>query len=193
MKIATLTVALALGSAGAAGVTSMSAQDTGHVPVRVTRPMPQRMRQPDTQRDAHRDAQRRVMLEQRFKQRSEQIVLQRLKLNDDQAHRLRSVNADIGGKRDALLDQERQVRVGLRDEMQKGPGADQRRISDLMRQAHDLQARRFALQQDEERQLSDFMSPIQVAQYIGLQAQIRQRIREMQRDGGDGGPGPRPW
>jgi outer membrane murein-binding lipoprotein Lpp len=80
-----------------------------------------------------------------------------------------------------LMQQERAVRMDLRDEMAKGSSADQAKVAQLMSQARDLQSKRFALQQDEQQQLSSFMTPVQVAQYVGLQAQIRQRIREMQR------------
>ena len=74
--------------------------------------------------------------------------------------------------------------------MAKGSGADQSKVAQLMTQAHDLQSQRFALQQDEQQQLSGFMSPVQVAQYVGLQAQIRQRIREMQKGQPDQPPNP---
>jgi len=135
---------------------------------------------------------RRQALEQQFRQRSEQIVRQRLNLSDDQVNRLRTVNANIGGQRNALLQQERAVRMSLRDEMGKGSAADQAKVAQLMAQAHDLQGKRFALQQDEAQQLSSFMTPVQVAQYVGLQAQIRQRIREMQRGQNGDQPDPNP-
>lgn len=166
MRAATLMTALALCAATAVPATSAGAQGRR---IRPMHPSPEA------------NAPRRQMLEKQFRQRSEQIVRQRLNLNDDQVHRLRSVNANIGGQRNALLEQERSVRSDLRDEMAKGSGADQSRVAQLMAQAHDLQGKRFALQQDEQRQLSSFMTPVQVAQYVGLQAQIRQRIREMQR------------
>jgi Spy/CpxP family protein refolding chaperone len=123
---------------------------------------------------------RRQALEREFRQRSEQVVREKLSLSDEQVSRLRAVNAGIGGQRNALLAQERSVRLDLRDEMAQGGAADQSKVSQLMTQARDLQGRRFALQQDEEQQLSSFMTPVQVAQYVGLQAQIRQRMREMQ-------------
>jgi hypothetical protein len=172
MKIFSITASLLL-CASAAG-----AQGRG----RATRP--ERLRT-QVEQSPRRDA-----LEQRFRQRSEEIVKQRLNLNDQQVARLRGVNADIAGKRNALLDQERSVRSGLRDEMAKGSGADQNKVTQLMTQAHDLQSQRFALQQDEQQQLSGFMSPVQVAQYVGLQAQIRQRIREMQKGQPDQPPNP---
>ena len=122
---------------------------------------------------------RRQALEQQFRQRAEQVVRNRLNLNNEQMSRLRSVNADIGAQRSSLVGQERSIRSDLRDEMAKGSGANQDRVAQLMAQAHDLESRRFALQQDEQRQLSSFLTPVQVAQYVGLQAQIRARIREL--------------
>lgn len=168
---------IALSAALVFGAGSLSAQKPVHAPkTRGLRQPPRADQQPH-----------RKELEQRFRERTEQIVRKRLNLNNDQVNRLRGVNTDIGAKRDALVDQERVVRTSLRDEMSKGSGADQSKVSQLMAQAHDLQARRFALQQDEQRQLSGFMSPVQVAQYVGLQAQLRARIRQMQT-----GPGARP-
>ena len=123
---------------------------------------------------------RRQALEKEFRQRSEQVIREKLSLNDDQVARLRTVNANLGAQRSALLEQERSVRLDLRNEMGRGSSADQAHVSQLLNQARDLQTRRFALQQEEQQQLSAFLSPMQVAQYVGLQAQIRQRIREMQ-------------
>lgn len=163
MKIVTLTAALALCAASA------SAQKGRERPMRPMRPPPE-ANVPNG----------RQALEKQFRQRSEQVVREKLNLNADQVARLRSVNANIGSQRNALVAQERSVRSDLRDEMAKGGGADQSRVAQLMTQAHDLQGRRFALQQDEQQQLSGFMTPVQVAQYVGLQAQIRQRMREMQ-------------
>ncbi len=173
MRVATLMTAAILCVTSVTGATTASAQGRR---IRPMRPAPAQGVQP------HRQA-----LEQQFRQRSEQIVRQRLNLSDDQVNRLRSVNANIGGQRNALLQQERAVRMNLRDEMGKGSSADQAKVAQLMAQAHDLQGKRFALQQDEQQQLSSFMTPVQVAQYVGLQAQIRQRIREMQR-GANGDP-----
>lgn len=129
---------------------------------------------------------RRQALEKQFREHTEEVVKEKLHLSDDQMSRLRSVNANIGSQRNALLQQERSVRLELRDEMAKGSVADQSKVSQLMAQAHDLQGKRFDLQQDEQRQLSAFMTPMQVAQYVGFQAQIRQYIREKrQGDGSD--------
>jgi len=128
---------------------------------------------------------RRALLEQQFRVRGEQLVRDRLGLNDDHMRRMREVNGRISGQRNALMNQERDVRLSLRDEMAKGNGADQGKVAQLMTQARQLQQQRFALQQDEQQQLSQFLTPVQVAQYYGLQAQIRERLREMRMQQGE--------
>jgi len=132
---------------------------------------------------------RRQALEKQFREHAEQVVRDKLHLSDDQVSRLRSVNANVGAQRNSLLQQERSVRADLLDEMAKGNGADQTKVSQLMAQAHDIQSKRFALQQDEQRQLSTFMTPVQVAQYVGFQAQVRAYIRQ-KRQADDGNPEP---
>jgi hypothetical protein len=174
MKFVALTVAVLLCASGA------SAQDSGRQKqIRPMHPYPR----------VNAPPQRRA-LEQQFRRRSEQVVRSRLNLNDGQVTRLRTVSADIDGKRNALVEQEHSVRSVLRSEMAKGSSASQDRVTQLMAQARDLQAKRFALQQDEQQQLSGFLTPVQVAQYVGLQAQIRQRMREMQRGQQPAGKGP---
>ena len=167
MKLITLTVAFLI-------CASTASAQKGQPRIHITRPPPQ----------AH-VAPRRQALEREFRQRSEQVVREKLNLNEDQVARLRSVNTNIGTQRNALMTQERSVRSDLRDELAQGNAADQGKVAQLMTAAHDLQARRFALQQEEQEQLSGFMTPVQVAQYVGLQAQIRQRMRQMQQ-GQDG-------
>ncbi len=122
---------------------------------------------------------RRAALEQEFRAKSEQLVRERLNLNDEQMRRLREVNAHLDGRRSALVQQERAARVALRQEMARGGSADQAKVSQLMKEAHDLQQQRFELQQDEQRELSAFLTPVQIAQYVGLQSQLRERMREM--------------
>ena len=52
-----------------------------------------------------------------------------------------------------------------------------RHIAQLNSQLSELQRQRFELQQEEQRQLSTFLNPLQQAQYLGLQAQLRQRVQ----------------
>lgn len=123
--------------------------------------------------------QRRAVLEQEFRARGEQLVRERLNLSPEQMQRLRDVNGRLDGRRSGLGDQERATRIALRQELARGDAADQAHVAQLMSQAHDLQQQRYKLQEDEQTELSAFLSPVQQAQYFGLQAQLRQKMREM--------------
>lgn len=133
------------------------------------------------------EPQRRAVLEQQFRQRGEEIVRRQLNLSDDQMRRLRDVNSHFDGQRRGLVQQERDARTALRNEIARGSSADQGRVAQLMGQVRDLQQQRFALQQQELQQLSGFLTPVQQAQYEGLVTQMRERARQLraQQNGGD--------
>lgn len=134
------------------------------------------------QKDAHPGrggSQRRAVLEQEFRARGEQLVRERLNLSPDQLQKLRDVNGRLDERRHTLVDQERSARIALRQEIARGNAADQSRVAQLMSEARDLQQQRIKLQEDEQRELSAFLTPVQQAQYFGLQAQLRQKLREM--------------
>lgn len=136
------------------------------------------------------EAQRRAVLEKQFRQRGEDIVRRQLNLSDDQMRKLRDVNSRFDGQRRGLVQQERDARVALRNEIARGSSADQGRVAQLMSQVRDLQAQRFALQQQEVKQLSGFMTPVQQAQYEGLVTRLRERARQLRaaQDSGAGAP-----
>jgi Spy/CpxP family protein refolding chaperone len=128
------------------------------------------------------EGQRRAMLERQFRERGEQIVRKRLNLSDDQMRQLRGVNGRLDARRRALMQKERATRVALRQELARGDAADQSRVAQLMNDTRSLQEQRFALQQEEQRELSAFLTPVQQAQYFGLQAQLRERMRRMREE-----------
>ena len=80
-----------------------------------------------------------------------------------------------------LVEQERDVRIGLRSEVLAGEKADQQRVAQLLDQMLRVQRERVALLEQEQRELAGFMSPIQRARYLGVQDQIRRQIEEMRR------------
>ena len=128
--------------------------------------------------------QQRAKLEQQFRQRGEEIVRRQLNLSDDQMRRLRDVNSRFDGQRRGLVQQERDARVALRNEIARGSSADQGRVSQLMAQVRDLQQQRFSLQQQELQQLSGFLTPVQQAQYEGLVTRLRERARQLRAEKG---------
>lgn len=129
---------------------------------------------------AHAQGHRRAMLEQRYRALGERIVRKRLNLSNEQVQKLRDVNSRYATQRRALLKQQKDVQLSLRNEIARGPGADQRHVAALNAQLNGLIKQRFELQQQERGDLSKFLTPIQQAQYEGLQAQIRQKMQNIQ-------------
>src|SRR6266496_469648 len=67
----------------------------------------------------------RAELERRFRERTAQIVRQRLELTDDQMAKLQASNQQFDQQRMALVAEERQTRQALRAEMVAGNAANQ--------------------------------------------------------------------
>jgi hypothetical protein len=125
---------------------------------------------------------RRAKLERAYRERIEDVVRTRLNLNDEQMQKLRGVNSRLEVRRRDLAMQEHATRLALRSEVARGASADQGRVTKLMNDAQNLQQQRFALQQQERTEVSTFLSPVQQAQYFGLQAKLRQRAQELERE-----------
>ena len=130
---------------------------------------------------------RRQALEQRFRQRMAAVVQQRLNLNADQMRRLGDLNREMETQRRQLNEQERAARVGLRAEVVRGDSANQEAVARFVDQLIDVQRRRVDLLSREQRALSGFMTPVQRAQYLAMQDQLRRRMEEMRGRPGRGG------
>lgn len=118
----------------------------------------------------------RARLEQQFRERVAQVVQRRLQLNDQQMQQLQQANRKFDRDRVQLVAQERQVRMAIRDQIVKGDKASQDQLSSLLDSAIVLQRRRVDLLASEQKELAGFMTPLQRAQYFGLQTQIRERM-----------------
>jgi Spy/CpxP family protein refolding chaperone len=123
----------------------------------------------------------RVALEQQFRERSAKVAQQRLGLTDAQLAQLEQTNARYAPQLNQLVTQERETRRQLRAEMMAGNQANQQHVSDLMDTSIRLQKQRIALVEQEQKDLSRFMSPTQRAGYAALQNQVRRRAQELSR------------
>jgi periplasmic protein CpxP/Spy len=138
---------------------------------------------------------RRQQLEQRLRQRLEQVVQARLHLSDDQMVRLRETNQRFAGQRRVLADREREVRQAMRAELVPGVAANQQHVSSLIDSLFVLQRQRLDVLQAEQRELAGYLTPLQRVQYYGLQERLRERLEQIRRrrqslqQGGPGGPG----
>jgi Spy/CpxP family protein refolding chaperone len=121
----------------------------------------------------------RAQLEQRFHEKSFQIVRKKLDLSDQQMRKLRTVNDRIAPRRRDLGRQAAEVQRSLRAEVAKGPSADQNKVAQLMDKANALREQQTALNQQEQKELSGFLTPVQRAKYVAIQSELRQRIQHL--------------
>jgi hypothetical protein len=128
----------------------------------------------------------RQQLEQRLRMRVEQVVRQRLHLNDEQMQRLRQSNSRWAPRRRELATRERGIRAEMRQELRAGGTADQQHLSVLIDSLFVLQRSRLDMLQDEQRELSTFLTPEQRVRYYALQEQLRRRVEAMRLRGGQG-------
>ncbi|AMW04953.1 Spy/CpxP family protein refolding chaperone [Gemmatimonas phototrophica] len=139
--------------------------------------------QPPTReiRGRRADDPRRQELEKRFQQRVENMVRQRLQLTDEQAVKLREVASRAEGARRVLRRDEMQARQAMREELQAGDSANEARVVELLEQMPRLERRRLELLEQEQRELSRFLTPVQRARYFALQDELRRGMQELQR------------
>jgi Spy/CpxP family protein refolding chaperone len=131
----------------------------------------------------------RVALEQQFRERSAKVAQQKLGLTDAQLAQLEESNARFAPQINQLVVQERDTRRQLRLEMTSGNQANQQRVSDLLDNTVRLQKQRIALVEAEQKDLARFLSPVQRAGYVSLQAQFRKRAQELTRENAAQRPG----
>lgn len=131
----------------------------------------------------------RAALEQRFREQSAKVAQQRLGLTDAQLAQLAQSNARFAPQQNQLVMQERETRRQLRLEMTAGNQANQQHVSALLDDALRLQKQRIALVEAEQKELARFLTPVQRAGYLALQAQVRRRAQELARDNAIQGQG----
>ena len=126
----------------------------------------------------------RAQLEQRFREQAAQLTQQRLALTDKQMTQLQQSNQKFGPQLVQLATQERATRQQLRAEMQSA-SPNQSHVNDLLDASIRLQKQRISIVEAEQKELAGFLTPVQRARYLALQAQFRNRAQELSRqDGG---------
>lgn len=121
----------------------------------------------------------RAALQRQVRQALARVTRQRLGLNDAQMSQLAEVDRKFQPRRQALTREETQTRRALADAMADSGKADQARISGYLDHLADLQRQRIDLQQDEQKALGGFLTPLQRAQYQALQERMRRRLEQM--------------
>jgi Spy/CpxP family protein refolding chaperone len=124
----------------------------------------------------------RAQLEQRLRQRIATVVKKRLQLTDEQFGKLVNTNRVYEQQRQELLQQERATRLGLRAEILAGEHADQAHVAKLVDRLVSLQRQRLDLLAREQEDLSHFLTPVQRAQYMAIEEQVRRRVEQLRRN-----------
>ena len=121
----------------------------------------------------------RANLEQLVRERMAQVTRQRLDATDDQMAKLQATNLKFDEQRRILVAQERDIRMSLRDEMLRTDSTHQGHISALMDRLIKTQRQRADIQDAEQKELANYLTPLQRAKYFALEQQIRQRVTQM--------------
>ncbi len=126
------------------------------------------------------DAQRPI-LEQRVRERFAMVVRNQLRLDDRQMRQLGEVSRKFEGRRRDLNGRERTARDVLRTEVAADKNADNPRVASALQEILGIQKERGAILEDEDKELSGFLTPVQRARWFALQDQLRRRVEEMRR------------
>lgn len=140
-------------------------------------PGPPPRKAPAARKDSIR--QTRADLEQQVRERMAQVTKDRLGATDEQMAKLQATNQKFDDMRRILVDQERDVRMSLRDEMLRPDSARQRQVAALLDRVIKTQRQRVDIQEQEQKELSGYLTPLQRARYFALEQQIRQRVTQM--------------
>jgi hypothetical protein len=133
-----------------------------------------------------RDSARVEALRRAVVERFEQRVRMELGLTDQQMDQLRQHQGAFMRQRTELMMRQRALRMALEQQMRPGVAADADSVGRLNEALRDNRGRIFALEQEEDAKLSEFLNPVQVAQYRQLRERLAQRVNELRRRGGPG-------
>src|SRR5688572_19920864 len=125
--------------------------------------------------------ERRQQLERQLRERTGEVVKRRLGLTDAQMSRLQATNRQFEQQRMALFVRERETRRALRQEVMASERANESKVAQLIDETLALERQRLDLLQNEQRELAKFLTPVQRAKLLGLQAELRRRSQDMRR------------
>lgn len=134
--------------------------------------------------DSTRAAQLREQVERRFAEH----VRRELDLSDDQAAKLRATHERYGVRHRALMQRQRELRQALDDQMRPGVAANPDSVRTLMDALQAARGEGLKLEQEEDREMAAYLSPVQRARFLTMRERLRHRVQEIRRERGRGGP-----
>jgi hypothetical protein len=135
----------------------------------------------------------RARIESTFTRR----VQQDLNLSQDQAAKLRTTQERFGTRRRDIMQQQLVRRRALENQMQPGIAANSDSVRKLMDGIQAGRAEMVRIEQDQDREMSGYLTPVQRARYQQMRERLMQRVGEMRMERREGrgirgqGMGPR--
>jgi hypothetical protein len=121
----------------------------------------------------------RQALAKQIRQRWQEIVRNRLGLNEVQMRQLQETTRHFNAQRQTLNQEERAIRSEMRDQVTGVTPTDDKHLAAMIDTVLDLQRQRLELTRNEQRELSLFLSPLQRVKYLALQEQLRQQMERL--------------
>lgn len=140
-----------------------------------------------------RDSVVRDQLQQQIEQRFGAVVQRQLGLSNDQANQLRATEEKFRPRRRAVMREQLLLRLGLQDQMRPGVAANADSVRRLMDGMQANRAALLRLEQEQDQEMSGYLTPVQRARYQMLRERLLQRLQEVRRErAGAGRPGLQP-
>jgi predicted phage gp36 major capsid-like protein len=128
------------------------------------------------------DGPERERLLQQVERRFGEVVRQQLGLSDDQAGRLRATEERFRARRRDILRRQLALRFGLQGQMRPGQSADADSVRKLMDEIQANRAELFQLEQQQDREMTGYLTAVQRAQYQMLRERLLRRLAEVRRE-----------
>ena len=133
------------------------------------------------------EAPERERLVRQVEQRFGAVVQQQLGLTDDEAERLRATEERFRSRRRDILRRQLAMRFGLQGQMRPGQSADPDSVRRLMDGMQVNRSELFQLEQQQDQEMAEYLTPVQRAQYQMLRERLLRRLAEVRRGRGVGG------
>ena len=150
-----------------------------------------RMRRQQTQQQRHQDTVRAAQMRARIEARWGQRVRQELGLSDQQLERLRTVGRANEDRMRDLNRREADMFRAVMDQLRPGIAANQDSLGRLLDGITAARVQRAQSEQQELRELGQFLNPLQRARLLMMRRQLNERVNQI-RMGAPMGPGMAP-
>lgn len=127
------------------------------------------------------DSAERERLQQAIERRFGVVVQQQLGLSNDQADKLRATEERFRMRRRAMVRQQLLLRFGLQEQMRPGQAANPDSVRRLMDAMQANRGDLLRLDQDQDREMSGYLTPVQRARYQMLRERLMRRLQEVRR------------